>query len=115
MCSCVRRLARLRQPSEARPCALELPGRRTWLVVAGGSRGPGGSAGAAAPIRGPADHANPGQRSGDPVTTAEVSFAYIETTIPPGLTVPAYRWTRTPRSRRWRTWFKPASYRKVTA
>jgi hypothetical protein len=47
--------------------------------------------------------------------TAAAPFAYIETTIPPGLTIPAYRWTRTPRSRRWRTWFKPGSYRKVTA
>jgi hypothetical protein len=41
MCRCVRRLAGLRQPPEAWPCAIELPRRWTWPLVAGGGPGPG--------------------------------------------------------------------------
>src|SRR5215211_9028997 len=100
MCRCVRRLAGLRQPPEAWPCAIELPRRWTRSVVASGGPGPGGSARAPAPVRGRADHRDPGQGGPDPMTPSSSQFQlpveleYIEATIPPGMAIAEYRRAR---------------------
>src|ERR1700741_1077213 len=99
----LRGLAGLREPAPARPRGLELPRRRPRPLVAG--RGPdrAGSARTAAALRGRADHADSDPRGADPMTRPsdtlelEIPLVYMETSIPPGLTIADYARSRSRR------------------